>query len=306
VGQRQRAGRLPDPIPVAGGALHVPSFVLGAIAIGSAPLFSARAALRWRAVMFGLVLAAALLLFEAPRWRLQENPLALFVLCDALLASMVLSVTPQRPWWRADAVSLAMLLAPLAALAWFAYQVSPSSRAFLQADTRANADNTEVTIIVTTSFKQDSPRFRAQAEAWAANHQPQQWLHIEDVALHFKPADAANPASGTGQVFATLCQYEDGTPLRWLNGAGDCFTDHVTFAELLAQRTAALRAEVPAEVRRVHGLRDACARAAPPPGPLNSSITRDWLCMDLARQLADLAKRAPDTALPSEERPPAR
>lgn len=287
------------PIPVAGGALHVPSFVFGAIAIGNAALFSARAAQRWRAVLIGLAGAAALLLFDAPQWRLQENPLALFVLCDALLAFITLGLAPQRPWWRADAVSLVLFLAPLAALAWFAHQGSPSSRSFHEGLTRQSADFTEATLFVHTTLNPNSPKFRAEAQDWAANHHPRQWHNTEDVALHFTPKREAAQGGSSEQVVATLCQYEDGTPSRWLADAGDCFGDHLTFAEMLTQDVAAQPVELPAELRRVHGLRDACARAAPPPpGPPNSAITRVWLCMDLARQLADAAKRFPDAAKP--------
>jgi hypothetical protein len=212
------------PIPVAGGVLHVPSFVVTTLAVSLAPRFGATGLQRWRALLLGLGMVGAMLTFKGPGLRLTENPLGLFLLSDAVLALGWLAFAPQRPWIRADLLSLILLLAPIAVLAWVAWGLSPRSRDFNVGTAQPYAAGHAVTIFVQTRLGPDSARFRTKALAWAAAQQhPRQWLGVDEAALYFS-LDRLSAISGDrSQVFATLCQYVDGRAPRWLPGAGDCF-----------------------------------------------------------------------------------
>jgi hypothetical protein len=212
------------PIPVAGGVLHLPSFGLMAVAVVRAPRWGPRGLQRWRALALSLAITGALMSFEGPGLRLTENPVGLFLLSDGVLATLALALAPQRPWLQADGPSLLLLLAPIALLAWVAWELSPRSRNFNVGTVRQGPTGREVTIFVQTRLRPDSAEFRSKALAWAVGAQnPAQWHGIDRAALYFSGELRAAIAGDQGQVFATLCQSSDGRAPRWLPGPGDCF-----------------------------------------------------------------------------------
>jgi hypothetical protein len=212
------------PIPVAGGVLHVPSFVVTTLAVSLAPRFGATGLQRWRALLLGLGMVGAMLTFKGPGLRLTENPLGLFLLSDNVLALGWLVLAPQRPRLRADLLSVILLLAPLAVLAWVAWSLSPRSRDFSVVTARPHGTGQAVTIFVQTRLGPDSAEFRRAALAWASAQQhPRQGHGVDAAALYFSRDSVPALSGDHRQVFATLCQYGDGRAPRWLPGAGDCF-----------------------------------------------------------------------------------
>lgn len=283
------------PLPVAGGALHVPSFALATVAVALMPRLKAIEIQRARFLALGAAIAGALMVFEWPSGRVQQNPLGLFLLSDGALAFIVLSLSRQRPWLRVDLLSLLLVAGPTALLATVLWRMSPNANDFNTGHAMQDASHTRTTIYVHTTLKPSSPGFRATAEAWAATHQhPKQWGDVEEAALLFLTDRAASLAGQPDAAFATLCQYEDDTPSRWVDGAGDCFAGRVSFAEQIKRAAAAQAADLPAEVRDYLGLKATCAAAPPmPPGPLNNGITRVERCMNLENLRAWVAKRHP-------------
>ena len=62
-----------------------------------------------------------------------------------------------------------------------------------------------------------------------------------------------------GPVLRTLCLYEDGTPDRWLEGKGDCFSDHTSFSERRHERASHYHGRMPRDVANYAMFRDLCA-----------------------------------------------
>lgn len=90
------------PVPVAGGAFHtVTLLATTACLLLQRQVPPALAGLA-RGVLLGIALAAGTFLFDVQggRWRLSENPLALFVFSDALLAQLFLAAFGGRSPWQ--------------------------------------------------------------------------------------------------------------------------------------------------------------------------------------------------------------
>lgn len=301
------------PLPVAGGALHVPSFVVAAVILCLLPGAGAAAAARLRALLFGGVLAGVLLLldlqalwlaqssgakFSGGLW--QDNPLGLFLLSDALLALIFTALAPQRPWLRADPLSLVLLLLPAALPLGMARPDPAADVSFIkQLGQRGDARGDEL-LMVFTRLDLRIPAFRAQAEAWA--EQPVNMAHprfhidAEDMALLFTRNREAGQRRDHTQAEFTLCLYEDGTPLRWLQGEGDCFSGHEAFGERLDRSTGMLPSHEPAELRRYLAAQTLCAAEKIPAAPSGQGwqLTSARICEDLPRRRRDLLQKYPD------------
>ncbi|MBK7473659.1 MAG: hypothetical protein IPI73_26500 [Betaproteobacteria bacterium] len=113
------------PIPVAAGALHVPSFVLCGLVVWIMPSLGARAAGLLRALLIGAALAGLLWLLKLDdillAWQThstlsgspwQQNPLGLFVLSDALIALLFTAGASAGPWLRLELASALLVLLP--------------------------------------------------------------------------------------------------------------------------------------------------------------------------------------------------
>lgn len=268
------------PIPVAGGALHVPSFVLGALALLLAPGASRTALSRVRGLALCVAVAGALLLFELPSGRMSGNPLALFLLCDGVLALLLLSLFGRQWGFRLEPVSLLLTLGPVAGVAGWLWIATPATQPFNPGLGAVDGSGSRRHLFVHTTRGPDGEHFRAQALAWAERHQ-HPWLSkaVEDVALHFASQASVAHIGHAAGVFATLCLYEDGTPPRWLPGHGDCFRDHLNFDERVRRAARRLPDTVPPDEARERGLRQACAEAPPAPAaPASAWVSRVWRC----------------------------
>ncbi|MBL8383809.1 MAG: hypothetical protein JNM90_12070 [Burkholderiales bacterium] len=306
------------PLPVAGGALHVPSFVLAGVAVAMLPAAGSAAAARLRALLAGTALAGVLLLLDLGELGLaaatgatpagslwQQNPLGLFLACDAATALVCAALAPQRPWLRADAASAALALAPLALPLGLVLGASGTGAAadFLPGASRDGAVRGDAIALVFTRLDTQAPDFRARAEAWAAPLHPRLSVNSEDVAILFtRDLDAARRFEAD-RAAATLCLYEDGTPARWLAGsrADDCFDGHVSFSERLAAAYAARPDGEPAELRTYAARAAVCVGVTPLPasgdtGGLELAPAR--ICSGLPEARAALKARFPDAVLP--------
>lgn len=301
------------PLPVAGGVLHVPSFVMATAAVLLLPNLSPAAASRWRALLIGVALAgllwllnlqfilAALKTGEALPRLWDQNPLGLFLISDALLAMLFTASAPQRPWMRLEVLTLVLLLLPSALPISMALPRASAVAAveFSAGTSQHGEQRGDEMLMVHTRLDPAAPDFRARAEAWA--QQPQAMAHprfhisVETQALMFtRDAEAARRLD-RGKVAATLCLYEDETPLRWLTGAGDCFSGHINFSGKVARAAAARPAEEPAELRWHLAATELCASINKKAVPVaqGEQLTQRLICDNLAREREQLRQRFP-------------
>lgn len=271
------------PVPVAGGVLHVPSFLLGAVAVAQAPRWSALALSRARVLALCVALAGGFFLFDLPGGRVHENPLALFLLSDGVLALAALSLLGGQLGFRREplSVGVALVLGPLLGGAALMALLAPGAPAFNPGLGSTDSTGTYKRQFVHTAAGPDGERFRAQALAWAEQHQ-HPWLNkeVEVASVLFTVQAAAAQAGHEGGVFVTLCLYEDGTPPRWLDGVGLCSRDHLSFDERVRRAARRLPDTVPRDEAMARGLRQACAEAPPAPAaPASAWVSRVWRCV---------------------------
>ncbi len=276
------------PIPVAGGALHVPSFVLLLVLVALGPQLSAKAAGRARALALGAALTGAVLLLPPPEWRLSENPLGLFVAVDSLVALLSLLGVSRQPGLRFEAGALLALLAVPALGAMVAWRTLGLGEIFVSGNATQSDDRAVVSVDVEVGSDIARADVRQRALEWAMTlHDPAMKMGIEVTALRFRGRETV--------AAAVLCLYEDGKPSRWLPDEADCLQGFTTFASRLAKLSATLPSDMPREVREHLAAQAACAeigwKSAHPISPMTYSA--DEACMDLQRRGEFLAQRHP-------------
>lgn len=303
------------PIPVAGGALHVPSFVVAGVAMLLLPNLSPAGASRLRALLIGAAIAGVLFLlnlqgiltalksgaaFSGRLW--DENPLGLFFVCDALMALLFTAGAPQRPWLRLEVLSLVLVLLPsLLPVGMSMPRTRTADELAFTAGISQHGDKRgDEWLMVYTTLDVNTPEFRSRAEAWAARPagvaHPQFHVSAEDLALVFtRKAEAAQRFDRT-QAEVTLCLYEDGAPPHWLPGAGDCFSGHDSFSERLGKAASARPQDEPAELRRYFAARELCAKDkfASVPSGQGLQVTSAFVCEGLSRDREQLRLKFPD------------
>ena len=194
------------PIPVAGGVFHLPTFVLGAVAVMVLPNLGPAGASRLRALIFGIAIAGVLWLlnldqlfralqngepFTRPRW--QQNPLGLFFICDALLTLLFIAAALQRPWLRLEVLTLVLLLMPsLMPLQMAMPRTKTTEEKQLQFTAGASdRDKTRGNewLMVYTPMDMNAPDFRQLAERWVekpgSTAHPRFHISTEDLAVMF-------------------------------------------------------------------------------------------------------------------------
>ncbi len=299
------------PVPVAGGMLHVPSFIVCALVVVHMPGLSLVGAARLRALLIGLALAGLTLLLKSDRIALalwagsgmpvniwDKNPLGLFLFSDAVLALLFTLAAPQRPRLLPELASLALVLLPPVALLAVVLQHSHVGAPFLPGAGRAGVVRGDDMRIVFTSLDVEAADFRNRALDYAQRVHPRQSVNSDDVAVLFTPDLEQARRFDTTRVALTLCLYEDGTPPRWLRGsaAASCFDDHASFTEKFA---AAYQARVdvqPRELRHYLARKDVCAgvaRASDGTGGQGDALSHVSICATLERTRDELRARFP-------------
>lgn len=237
------------PWPTTGGALHVPSWLLG---VGLVVLRQrVDTAAPWWAGLGAAVMAGAgsLLLVDladlALWWQagaslpsaselVSANPLGLFLLVDGLLALIwpraAGAPVPRGQRRAGAALALGALLLFGAAL----WQQAPVNRYdLLPATSRPGPSRGDEFVAYFTTLPM-TPATLAEAVARHGLPPPQEDVNVQDQAVLFFDDHAAARQLRMDRVRMTWCRYEDGTPDRWIPGAGDCFGSHLNFSERLA------------------------------------------------------------------------
>jgi hypothetical protein len=300
------------PIPVAGGMFHVPSFLICTLAVVRAPLLGEVGASRVRAALLGMTLAGVLLLlnlqgmlfasqvgstFAGSTW--QQNPVGLFLLSDGLLALAFTVRAPQRPFVRLEALTVLLGLLPAVLPVAMAWPRPMDDQPFRLGGGRFAGARFDETVVVYSHIQIHQAGFRKRAQDWASAPSsmvhPRFHIDSEDTAVMFtNDADAAN-LGDVAHVGATLCLYEDGTEPVWLDGAGDCFANHLSFSELIELGAVKRATDEPLEVRRYLAARELCAgRVAPesPPGA-GLELRSSRVCGGLEDKRAELLQKFP-------------
>lgn len=301
------------PIPVAGGAFHVPSFLICTFVVARLPSLGEVAASRVRAVLLGITLAGVLWLlnlqglllarqigstFVGSTW--QQNPLGLFLTSDGLLALAFTARAPQRPFVRLEALTVLLGLFPAALPIVMAWPDSMDDQPFRRGGGRFADTRSDETLVIYTHIPIHQTGFRKRAEDWASAASsfvhPRFRIDSEDTAVMFtNNADAASRGD-LARVEATLCLYEDGTASVWLDGPGDCFGNHLNFSEQLDRGAAKRSTDEPFEVRRYLAARELCANLKAPESTLGAGLElrSSRICGGLTDKRAELLQKFPD------------
>lgn len=297
------------PVPVAGGALHVPSFVVALFLVAAWPRLADGTAALIRGAAVGVALLGFALLIDVAhlvrvattdlpftRVRWEENPLGLFLASDGL---WLLAWTLGRPAVGVrllPALGLAMVI-PVSYLLVGPAALPEAREPFLWGRHVPAPGPADAVRLVFTRLPVDHPTFREQARAFIGDRGPAGNVNAEAMAFMFTDSLESARALGEHEPLVTLCLYQDGTPERWLAGRGDCFGDHQTFRDLLNEVGSRLPRSLPGDVRSFLIVRELCADrldAAPA-----ASSPHDDFCGDreLGSLQDELASRYPAARL---------
>jgi len=259
------------PFPVAGGMLHVPSFVFAAVLALAWPAIAPGMAGALRGVCIGLALTGAAMLvdlerihlalttdIELVRLPLEQNPLALFVLTDALwlLVWSLFSPVAAQGW------PVAVLIAVVLPAGYIAVNLAGlrSGEDFVAGARLPGPERGDQRHWIYTSHSPDAAGFREAALAFVETWGPRRNVDSEDVAFYFTDSLTLvkrDPLAADPML--TLCLHEDGTPERWIEGQGDCFSDHETVDERAAEIWREYPHSMPDDVRGYLMLGRLCA-----------------------------------------------
>lgn len=260
------------PIPVAGGVLHVPSFLVCSAIVWNMPKVSTLAAGHMRAFLLGVALAGVSLLLKVDAIWLayktqssipgdiwQSNPLGLFLLSDALVCTM-LTWGATREGMRFNVVSLLLVVLPVSLPTLVAMQYSSADKDFLPGSGRPGLAHFDDVSMVFTSLDMNTSEFPNRAEQWVGPRHPRFLSGIDDAAYMFtRDLDAARNFD-TSKVVKTLCLYEDGTPPAWISGAAsnECFERHVSFGDKFDSAYASRPVAEPLDLKEYMARKDIC------------------------------------------------
>jgi hypothetical protein len=262
------------PIPVAGGALHVPTFLMAIVAVRLYGELGERVAVVVRAAFVGFALLGLALLIDVERLFLgittdlsltripwQENPLGLFILSDSLwtFASMV-RVPPLGI--RLGRSLVVALVVPSLYLATAVTSNEHLADPFVRGQSRPASGRGDEIRWIYVRLPVSDPTFESAALAWIEPLRPERSVNVEDVAFYF--TDSLDTATGVGALPAarTLCVYEDGTPDRWQPGQADCFGGHESFSDRVATLQATIPHDIPQDVRAYLSAHSLCAETS--------------------------------------------
>ena len=269
------------PIPVAGGVLHVPSFILVSVILFTQP-WAGRLGGHVRGILLAIALVGIATLLDLNKLQLaattdmaggrfwQEQPLGLFILTDSVIAQLFVRTLGGR-WPESTkewAVSLIAALAIPAAYAMASLNADPRQQApFVYAGARGTESRGDEMFFYYSKLPLGSDAFRQAALAVLEHRDPRMNMGAEDVAIHFYDSLGAAQAQDKRGAKYTVCLYQDGTPTTWNPGSFDCFSHHESFSERLEKSMSAQNRALPHEVRLWLARRDACVGRKPLTAP---------------------------------------
>lgn len=310
------------PIPVAGGVLHLPSFITVSLILVSQPWPGRLAGCVRGVLLAGALVGVAILLdlnklqlaattdATLGRWPWEENPVGLCVLTDCLIAQVFLGAFRGRGPDGATEWSVSLLLAivvPVLYTAW-SLQADPRQRLpFVYAGSVHGPGRTDETILFYSRLPIGTEAFREAAGPLIEEWDPRRGVNVEDAALLFFDSLEAARQLRVDAARQTLCLYEDGTPMTWYPGHEDCFGDHESFSDRMARTLEVQDKSLPIDVRVHLARRDACAGRKPlvmGPG-IHDDNSETRACRDVdAERKAVLAKHGADPRVAALLAPP--
>lgn len=296
------------PLPVAGGALHVPSFAVLLGVVFSLERRRAGTARLVAVAAFAACLGALAAQVDVERlggWlftdyqphgsplRLDGNPLLLFIATDAFWAGVyALGVAPSPP----RAAWLAVPLAPLLVIGLAVIDYGTGAPVFTIGGSFQGPSRGQVTEVVYTNAPYDEQRLLQWLESKPGFARP--WLtpNAEHVALVFSSSLQAVKsrrldALGGADTVATLCLYENDQRVEPYPGLHDCFAGHETTLETLQRLTAAQQTGLGDDIDQ-WAARVALCRTVEPPPERYFDIERVALCRNMARNFQRVLERA--------------
>ena len=232
------------PIPVAGGALHVPSFALAATVIAIfhklpasltrwLPLIALSIALCAQTLQlnFGQINDWLFTDFEpaSSGIRFGKNPLLLFIFCDALFVFLFAFLRGCRISLKQG---LAVLLVPFAIIISQAilYQNATGTR-FVYGYSQPGKTRGQEIVMVYTDSTYDEVTFRGWLDNDHASVKPWNSPNAEHTAVFFTNSMQAirwHKMSTNENIVATVCLYEEDRSVTMHAGYTDCFAHRKT------------------------------------------------------------------------------
>lgn len=271
------------PIPVAGGVLHLPSFIAVSLVLFTQP-WTGRLGGHVRGLLLAGMLVGVVVLLDLDKLQLaattdmaggrlwQEQPLGLFIVTDCVIAQLFVRMLGGR-WpdgMKEWAGSLIMVLAIPLAYAVVSLKADPRQQnPFVYTGERGTGRRGDEMAFYYSKLPLGSEAFRQAAHALLARHDPRMNMNAEDIAIHFFDSLASAQAQNSSGAKYTVCLYQDGTATTWNPGSFDCFSNHESFSERREKAFNMQNKALPLDVRLWLGRRDACAGRkplTPPPG----------------------------------------
>lgn len=248
------------PAPITGGFFHIPTFVAALLIVKAYPAFSDRAAVIARAVLIATLVIGLLQLIDLERLvqavttdrrgralRMERNYFGLFMASDALVAlTWVLRRRLEQQNWL---LTSAVILVPVILFLMSDFSgLGRVGEPFQYGRPAHGSSRGDGELWVYAQIEPDAEDFRGAARAFVDIYDPRERSDMDDVAVFFTDSLDAAKNDPNGEVFRTLCLYEDGTPEQWHEGKADCFTNHDSFTDQFGRRTDELFEMVPSDV----------------------------------------------------------
>lgn len=271
------------PLPVAGGVLHLPSFIGVSLVLFTQP-WAGRFGGHVRGLLLAGMLVGVAVLLDLDTLQLaattdmaggrfwQQQPVGLFIVTDCVIAQLFVGALGGR-WPEGTkewAGSLIMALAIPVAYAGVSLKADPRQQnPFVYAGERGTGRRGDEMVFYYSRLPLGSQAFRQAAAAVLERHDPRMNLNAEDIAIHFHDSLASAQAQNSSGAKYTVCLYQDGTATTWNPGSVDCFSNHESFSERREKAFSLQNQALPPDVRSWLARRDACAGRKPltaPPG----------------------------------------
>ena len=269
------------PVPVAGGVLHLPSFIVVSLILFTQP-WPGRLGGHVRGILLAGTLVGIATLLDLDKLQLaattdmaggrfwQQQPLGLFIVTDCVIAQLFIRMLGGR--WPVGtkewAVSLIAALTIPAAYAVASLKADPRQQnPFVYAGARWADKRGDEMVFYYSKLPLGSDAFRQAASPILERLDPRMNLNTEDIAIYFYDSLASAQAQNKSGANYTVCLYQDGTATMWNPGSFDCFSNHESFSERLDKASSTQNTSLPQDVRLWLARRDACVGRKPLTAP---------------------------------------